>query len=90
MKFLLVALLSLSSLSVFAQEDFDKTKAMMSQHLDEKIADLQSAKTCVTNATGKDQLKACHEEMKAKKKAMHEKMKGMKENWKSERKAKKK
>lgn len=76
MKYLLVTLLTLSSFSVFAEEEnFDKAKTVMTEHLDRKIADLQTAKSCVTAAKTKEALKVCHEEMKAKHKAHREHMK---------------
>lgn len=87
MKFLLATLLTIGSASAFSAEDFAKTKEMTTQHLDHKMADIQKAKDCVAAAKDEAGLKACHEEMKAKRKAHHEKMKHKKKEWKDKKKS---
>ncbi len=79
MKFLLAALMSLSSVSTFADhhEDknweklpFEQQKQMKLKMLDEKSAMIETTRSCVNGAKDKEALKSCKEEMKDQKKAM--------------------
>jgi hypothetical protein len=95
MKFLTLAILALS-LNAFAdhhEENFDKVKASMLERLDQKIANLQSAKGCISGAANKEAVKKCREDMKAQHKDIHEKGKAkrqeMKEEFKKQRELKK-
>ena len=87
MKILLAALLSLSSVSIFAghHEDknwdklpFEQQKQMKLKMLDEKSAMIESTRTCVNGAKDKAALKDCKQEMKDQKKAMKEEWKDKK------------
>ncbi len=85
MKFLLIAVLCLGSLSSFADKHegktFEEKKAKMSQHLDERLSHLNDAKSCVSAASDEAALKACRGKMKEHKKEM-------KEEWKENKKKK--
>lgn len=62
---------SLFTIAAVAEDEFAKYKADSVKFIDERIAALQSHKTCVTNATDREALKKCHS-------AMRESHKGMK------------
>lgn len=77
MKFLMIGVLSLFSLSVFANKDwdklpFDQQKKMKLEKLDKKSAMIQDARNCVNNSKDKAALNKCSEEMKKEKQAMEE------------------
>ena len=84
-------LLSLLFLSSFAHGEakFEDKKARMIQHLDKKIADFQTAKTCAEGATDKAGLKACRKALKDAHKAHREARKAEKMKRKGDKKAKK-
>lgn len=87
MKVLIGSLIVLSSLHAFATEDLATMKDTMTQSLDQRIANLQAAKSCVASATTPAALKACHQDLKSKQKSELERMKGLREQWKANRKA---
>ncbi len=92
MKFLLMAVLCLGSLSSFADEHegktFEEKKAKMTQHLDERLAHINEAKSCVSGASDEAALKGCREKMKEHGKEMKESWKAKKEEWKANKKKK--
>ena len=99
MKFLLVLTLCLGSFGAFADEHmegktFEEKKARMTQHLDERLAHVNEAKSCVAAATDEAGLKTCKEKMKARGQEMKgkwkEKKEEMKEKWKAKKEEKKK
>lgn len=67
---LVLASLSLSSFAQKKEENFDQMKAKMTENLDKRIAGLQSAKSCVSSATTKEQLKGCRKNLKSSMKEM--------------------
>lgn len=64
MKSLIVIAVLMVTSSVYAQEDIATAKSEMSAHLDKRIANLQEAKTCVSGAQSKEDLKKCHHALK--------------------------
>lgn len=94
MKILLFATLLISTAYADQKEEnFTTIKATISANIDQKIAQLQSFKSCVQGASAHEQLKACREAHKAAMKKLHEENKGEREEWKAgreERKAKNK
>lgn len=62
--FFVFTTLCLMTLNVSAQEDISTAKTEMSANLDKRIANLQEAKTCVSNAQNKEDLKNCHHALK--------------------------
>lgn len=86
MKFLLVLSLCLGTLTAIAHDHeggtFEDAKAKTLAHLDERIAHINTTKSCVSAATTKEALKEC-------KKQMHDSGKSMRKEWKAEKKAKK-
>jgi hypothetical protein len=86
MKLLLAALLSLSSVSVFADDHdknweklpLDQQKQMKLKMLDEKSAMIEDSRTCINEAKDKGALKSCKQEMKDQKKAMKNEWKNKK------------
>ncbi len=65
MKSLLVLLAFVfCSTSVFAEPDLAAAKAEMTAHLDQRIAHLNEAKTCIANATQREDMKKCHKALK--------------------------
>lgn len=59
-------------------KSFDEKKAMMSSHLDQRIAHLNEMKNCVSGAKDQAALKSCHQQMK-------EHRREMKEQWKKKK-----
>lgn len=76
MKILSIALISMFSFAVMAQEDAATMKKDANEHLDQKIQRLQEAKSCVSATTTAEGVKACkydlHEDMKLMKEKMKE------------------
>jgi hypothetical protein len=65
--FALLFLIILSS-NAFARRgivNIENAKTRMTAKIDQKILDLQNAKTCIQAATTHDQLKQCHQALKA-------------------------
>lgn len=89
MKNFFALLVLLVSLPTFAQEDISKAKEMMTQGLDARIANLQSAKSCVAAASTKEALKECHKNLKASREETKDKMQGLRKTRREERKSKK-
>lgn len=87
-KFMACSMLLLT-FSTYAQEDLSKAKEMMNQGLDARIANLQNAKSCVSAASTKEALKACHKQLKESQSESKEKMQGIRKTRREERKAKK-
>ena len=87
MKFLTTIIVSVFSLSVFAQdgEIFGKAKEHHRSNLDKRISYLQEQKACAAASTDKDGMKACREAHKAKVNALKEENEGWKNSMKSER-----
>lgn len=80
MKLVLALILCLGTLTAIAEEkkgagNFEERKAKLSAHLDERIAALQKAKSCLSSAKDDEALKACKEEMREARKEMHHQMK---------------
>lgn len=80
MKLVFALTLCLGTLTAIAQEkkgagNFEERKAKLSAHLDERIASLQKAKSCVSSAKDNEALKACREEMHEAGKEMRHQMK---------------
>jgi len=89
MKFLLLAALTLSSVSVFADHhemkeemkkkwdsmSFEDAKKMSNEMLAKKKAMLDEVQSCVDKAKDKDALKECKEEAREAKHEMHKEMK---------------
>jgi hypothetical protein len=94
MKILLVATLLISTAYADQKEENIATiKASISANIDQRIAQLQTFKSCVQGASGHEQLKACREANKSAMMKLHEENKGEREEWKAgrqERKAKNK
>jgi hypothetical protein len=92
MKILLIATLLMSTAYADQKEENIATiKASISANIDQRIAQLQSFKSCVQSASAHEQLKACREANKAAMMKLHEENKGEREEWKAgkeERKAK--
>lgn len=86
MKFLLIGILSIFSLSALANQDWDKLpfeqqKQMKSQKLEKMSAMIKKEMSCVDMAKTKSDLKTCQEKMESEKQAMMEGMKkGMKQS----------
>lgn len=90
MKFLLVLTLCLGSVGAFADEHmegktFEEKKARFTQHLDERLAHVNEAKSCVAAATDEAGLKACKEKMRAHGKEMRNQWKAKKEEMKAKK-----
>ena len=66
MKTILVVATLLLTSSAIANSNFDKRKSMMIDHIQKRIGALNENKTCLTNATKKEDLKACHKTMREK------------------------
>lgn len=64
MKLLFAALLAVGSLTAFAEADLAKAKEEMTANMDKRIANLQQAKTCISGAATKEDMKKCHEALK--------------------------
>lgn len=64
MKVLFFVLSLVLSSSVFAEADIATAKAEMTANLDQRIANLQEAKTCVANAAQREDMKKCHQGLK--------------------------
>lgn len=80
MKTFLALMLAFGSLTAFAEKTkdegkFEDRKAKLSMHLEQKIATLQEAKSCVSGAKDEKTLKACHEKMREQRKERRDKMK---------------
>lgn len=94
MRKLLVAIIVVGSVCAFADhheenmegKNFDEMKAKMSQHLDERIANLSEAKSCVSAATTKEALKDCHQKLKAEREQMKAEWQKKKAEWKASKK----
>lgn len=90
MKVLAVALLVLSA-GTFADEVADKAalfgdvKQAVLTNLDQRISNLQEAKTCVSAANDQAALKACKQKMMESQKALHAQMKGQREGFRAKR-----
>ncbi len=84
MKFLLVLSLCLGSIGAFADNEpmegktFEEKKAKMTQHIDERLAHVNEAKSCVAATTDEAGLKACRGKMKAHGKEMRNQWKANK------------
>src|SRR5688572_17411034 len=59
-----VLLLVLLALPAFADPKFEENKARALTEIDEHLSKMQEHKTCVSGASDKDALKACHNAMK--------------------------
>lgn len=83
MKLFIALTFTALSATAFAQEDLNAMKTKANSHIDKKMTTLQSAKSCVNNASSMDKFKACkydmHEDMKMQKMEMKEEMKDRKE-----------
>jgi hypothetical protein len=94
MKILLFATLLISTAYADQKEENIATiKASISANIDQRIAQLQTFKSCVQGTSGHEEIKACRKANKAEMKKLHEENKGEREEWKAgkeERKAKKK
>ncbi|MCM2351060.1 MAG: hypothetical protein NDI69_13645 [Bacteriovoracaceae bacterium] len=80
MKLVFALILCLGTLTAFAQEkkgaeNFEERKAKLSGHLDERIAALQKAKSCISSAKDDETLKVCKEEMREAHKELRHQMK---------------
>lgn len=64
MKLIVAALLAWAPFTALAEMDLDKAKAEMTANLDKRIASLQEAKSCISGATSKEDMKKCHHELK--------------------------
>ena len=58
-------LILIMSVSVFAKIDFAKRKQMQIENLDKRITNLTELKSCISSASKKEDLKACHKKRKA-------------------------
>ncbi len=92
MKFVMMIALTCMSLNAFPADDdhFAKVKTMMLTNIDKRLGYLQEHKTCVTAAADKDAMKACHDKHNAEMQSLHSDRKMMREQFKNERKEKKK
>ena len=72
MKSLLSIAIAISACSAWASPNFETHKQKAITMLDERIAALQQAKTCTTNATAEEQLKTCHQSLKEDRMAMRQ------------------
>lgn len=75
MKWTVLSLLLVSTLT-FANEDrFAKRKSFALENVNSRISMLEQAKSCISSAQKKEDLKKCREEGKAKRKQMKESFK---------------
>ncbi|MBT7611229.1 MAG: hypothetical protein HN576_15830 [Bacteriovoracaceae bacterium] len=71
MKLIILSILVLCNFQVFAQDDaakaerIAKVKSKILEHMDKKIAALQTAKSCISSAATREAFKACREPLKA-------------------------
>ena len=87
MKFLLAfALLLPIAASAHEEADFPGNKDKILAHLDERIAELQAHKTCISAASDKEAFKACHKGMKEKRHEHREEMKELRKDRREKRK----
>lgn len=70
MKRLMISVLLLGSVSTFAAESIDQVKTAWTAGIDKRIGILNEIKACVSAATDKAALKACHEKAKAEREMM--------------------
>ena len=89
MKFILFT--TLLCLPAFAQDDagkaalFQQAKTDMLSNFDQRISNLNNAKTCVNSATDGKALKACHDQLNDATKALKDSMEAQKKAFRSNR-----
>lgn len=90
MKLLLIATLfsSFAFADALKVENFAEMKTNISANIDQRIAQLQSHKSCVQGAQDKEALKACRMKHKESMKSLHEENKGERKDWKANKKMK--
>jgi hypothetical protein len=64
MKTIMIAAIAFAGVSAWASPNFETQKQKSLTMLDERIAALQEAKSCTTNATEAEQLRTCHKGLK--------------------------
>ncbi len=91
MKSFVVLSLCLFSLGALAQgqEDISQIKNSMVAGFDQKINLIQNAKTCVSSASTRDQLKACGRSLRESMKSLKGSMKAERDSMKAQRKSEK-
>ncbi len=93
MKFVFIALALATSAFAQDQQNLEAAKARTAQHLEARISNLQSAKSCVSSASSREALKGCQEKLKSDMQSLREKYKAEraanKQSKQSERAAKK-
>ncbi len=67
----IAACLAFAAPSFAEDQDISGAKQEMIQHFDERIADLNSAKSCIQAATDRESLKKCHSALHASHKEKH-------------------
>ena len=91
----LIILLTFFSLNLLADDDkaqrkaqrIAERKAQASQRIDTKISHLNNLKSCINNATKKEEIKACRKKHKAIMKPLRDKWKAEKKQQKEKRRA---
>lgn len=78
MKLLILISMALTQVSLAADEaNFEKHKTEILAHIEKKISNLNEAKSCVSSAAKPEDMKKCHEMMKADRMEMKEGMHNM-------------
>ena len=93
MKMLIILVLAIASFGVLGNEEakkqtLDEVKIQIMSSLDERLANLQAAKNCVTAATSREQIKACRKTLTENQKKVRDAGKAWRENFKADKKAK--
>lgn len=87
MKILLIATLfiSFSAYSDQKEDNLATVKANISANIDQRIAQMQTHKSCIQTANDQQAMKACKEANKEAMKKLHMENKGEREQWKAGR-----